>query len=326
MTKDIATSIDSNWSEIEKIPITSRGTFTFGDCTIELTNVEHQVWKNITKAELLEYYHSMADYILPYLKARPLSLHLKPYFATGPGLYIKDMEGRQPECSEIFSTKRKHKKTGSREVIDYLVCNNESTLLYVINLGCIDVNPWNSRVDSPDHPDYIVIDLDPSDEDFSKVVETALIAKEVFTRHRLRSFVKTSGKTGIHLLLPCTGFNYHESRLLAESLCREIHDENTDITTIDVSVKHRGDKVYLDAAQNDPADTIAAVYSVRPFKLPTVSTPLEWNEVNSHLNPSKFTLDTISARIEKKGDLWQELYNEEIKIENSGILRQMLNH
>lgn len=318
----MSNSTDSNWSEIEKIPVTTRGTFTFGDCAIELTNVEHHIWKNITKAELLEYYHSITDYMLPFLKARPLSLHLKPYFATGPGFYIKDMEGREPECSEIFRTKRKHKKAGKRDIIDYLVCNNESTLLYVINLGCIDVNPWNSRIENPDHPDYIVIDLDPSDEDFSKVVETALIAKEIFKLHRLRSFVKTSGKTGMHLLLPCTGFNFPEARLLAESICRDIHNAAMEITTIDVSVKHRGNKVYLDPAQNDPADTIAAVYSARPYKLPTVSTPLEWGEVNSNLDPSQFTIDTVPNRIEKKGDLWKELNSEEIKAQNTENLRQ----
>ncbi len=323
-TNELSTSSESNWKEIDKIPVTSRGVFTFGDCRIELTNVEHQVWKGITKAELMEYYHSVADLILPYLKSRPLSLHLKPYAATAPGLYIKDMEGRQPDCADIYQTKRKHRKSGRRDIIDYLVCNNEATLLYMINLGCIDINPWNTKIGSIDQPDYIVIDLDPSKDDFSIVVRSALAAKKVFDKLGLHSFIKTSGKTGMHLFLPCEGFGFREARSIAENICRKINALIPDITTTAVSISERGDSLYLDPNQNDETDTIASVYSVRPYKIPAVSTPLQWNEVNDDLNPADFTIDTIQQRLSKKGDLWKDLQDKEVKSKNSLVLKGLL--
>ena len=135
---------------------------------------------------MITYYHRVSSYILPYLKDRPLSLHVKPLNAGAPGFYIKDMEGRQPECSRVFTDQRRHEVKGKRSTIDYLVCNNEATWLWMINLGCIDINPWNSRIKAPDFPDFIAIDLDPSDDDQSTVkpfhlptVPTPLEWKEV---------------------------------------------------------------------------------------------------------------------------------------------------
>ena len=167
------------------------GTVNIDGCAVELTNVEHELWPGINKAaDLLSYYNTVADYILYHIQNRPLSLHVKPYSPTAPGLYIKDMEGRQPECAEIFSTKRKHPAPGKRNTIDYLVCNNKATLLWIINLGCLDINPWSSTTTDSTHPDYIVIDLDPSENDFKKVITTAQAAKEFFDKHKLKAFVK----------------------------------------------------------------------------------------------------------------------------------------
>ncbi len=316
----------SNWPELERVEITSKDVFTFGDCDIELTNVEKALWEKekIPKAQLIQYYHSVQEYILPYLRDRPLSLHVKHIAPNAPGLYIKDMEGHQPECADIFSTPRKHKKKGKRDVIDYLICNNEATLLYMINLGCIDVNPWNSRVQSPLKPDYIVIDLDPSDEDFNKVIETAKAAKEYFDANKLKAFPKTSGKTGMHLYLPCSGFNYKEARFLAKNICTEIHLMVPEITTVEVSIAKRGSNLFVDFSQNDEADTLAAPYSVRPYKIPSVSTPLEWKEVNDKLHPSNFTIENIGKRIEKKGDLFNGVLDKKNAEHNNPALRKML--
>ncbi len=315
----------SNWPELEQILITSKDKIQIDNCTVAITNVEQEIWKGITKADVISYYNYIAPYILPYLYNRPLSLHVKPYGATDPGLYIKDMEGRQPDCADIFSTKRKHPKPGKSNVIDYLVCNNLPTLLYLINLGCIDVNPWTSTTNDYLHPNYIVIDLDPSDDDFKKVVRTAQAAKKVFDKLKLKAFPKTSGKTGMHLLVPCKDFTFPEARTIAVSICKQINEQVPGISTIENTISKRGDKLFIDYNQNDEADTIAAAYSVRPANLPTVSTPLEWKEINSKLNPQKFTINTIVKRLEKKGDLFKDIFNENTVALNTKILKMYSN-
>ncbi|MDB5276131.1 MAG: ligase [Ferruginibacter sp.] len=320
--------IDSNWPSIEKQKITSSEQFDIGGCTIELNNVEKQLWKEVTKYDLIQYYHSMTNLILPYIKNRPQSLHIKQVNAIAPGFYIKDMEGHQPECADIFTDERKHKMKGKRDQIDYLVCNNEASLLYMINLGCIDVNPWTSRIQNPAEPDYIVIDLDPSDADFKKVIETAGAAKSFFDAHKLAAFIKTSGKTGMHILLPCKGIAFTYARTVAEYICGEIHRLVPSVTTTEVSVDSRGKKLYIDPNQNDYADTIAAPYSVRPHTIPCVSTPLEWKEVRATLDPQQFTINNMTERVKKKGDLWQDIQNNksllQVQMKNAKILKRLL--
>jgi bifunctional non-homologous end joining protein LigD len=314
------TSHDSNWPKIENAVITSRQEFEIEGCTIELTNVEKALWHDITKADLLQYYSSIAALMLPHIQNRPQSLHIKYKGALAPGLYIKDMEGREPGCAQIFSVERKHKKAGKNSIIDYLVCNNRATLLWMINLGCIDVNPWTSRTTNYLHPDFVVIDLDPSDHDFQKAFETAKAAKQFFDENKLKAFVKTSGKTGLHLFIPCEGFGFPEARKIATNISEEIHVLVPSITTTEVSISMRRDKLYIDPNQNDQADTVAAAYSVRPYNLPTVSTPLDWREVNKTLDPADFTLKTVSQRFQKKGDLWKNILDKKIIQSNSKLL------
>jgi bifunctional non-homologous end joining protein LigD len=276
-----------------------------------------------TKARLITYYHSICPYLLPHLQDRPLSLHIKQDGAQAPGFYIKDMEGHEPDYLDIFSDQRRHKKKGKRDRIDYAVCNNEAALLYLINLGNIDLNPWSSRTASPQEPDFISIDLDPSDEDFGKAIKTAQAAKKVFDRYNLQSLVKTSGKTGIHLFLPCAVFTFPQARTLAEKICDLVCKEVPDIATTEVSVDHRGTKLFVDPSQNDYADTLACVYSVRPYKHPTVSTSLDWKEVKEKLDPGKFTMDTVPERLEK-GDLFDNLRNDKWRKANTKILETFL--
>jgi bifunctional non-homologous end joining protein LigD len=227
------------------------------------------------------------------------------------------MEGRQPECADIFSDQLKHKKAGKRDIIDYLVCNNEATLLYMVNLGCIDINPWTSRITAPTEPDYIIIDLDPSDNDFKKAITAAEATKQILDEAALKAFVKTSGKTGIHIYIPCLGFSFPAARTIAENICEAIHKLLPKITTTTVSVSARGNKLYLDPNQNDYADTVAAPYSARPHHVPSVSTPLLWNEVNAALDPAAFTITTIVTRLAKKGDLFAAVMDKKIAARNS---------
>lgn len=320
----VETATDSNWPELEKQVITSSDVFEIEGRQVTLTNVEKELWTGITKAQLIQYYHAVAPYILPYLVNRPQSLHVKHIKPTAPGLYIKDMEGRHPSWAEIFNVKRKHKKKGKRDVIDYLVCNDEATLLYMINLGCIDVNPWTSRTSNYLQPDFIIIDLDPSDDDFNKVIETAIAAKQYFDANELKAFPKTSGKTGIHLYLPCEGFSFPEARRIAEHICNEVHLLVPEITTTEVTISKRGNKLYIDPNQNDEADTVAAPYSVRPFHHPSVSTPLEWKEINGKLDPLQFDINTILSRIEKKGDIFRNVVDRKIATTNSKTLKALL--
>jgi bifunctional non-homologous end joining protein LigD len=322
--QQLTTATDSNWPKIEGKKINSEREFEFAGKTVTMNNIEQELWRGVTKARLITYYHQICPYILPYLKDRPLSLHIKQDGANAPGFYIKDMEARQPDYLDIFSDQRRHKKKGKRDRIDYAVCNNEAALLYLINLGNIDLNPWSSTTNAPQEPDFISIDLDPSDEDFGKAIKTALAAKKVFEQYKLQSLVKTSGKTGIHLFIPCQGFTYPQARTLAEKLCQEIADQVPDIATTEVSISHRGDKLFVDPSQNDYADTLACVYSVRPHNHPTISTPLDWKEVKDKLDPSKFTMDSLPDRLEKKGDLFENLRNEKWRSSNSKNLNSLL--
>lgn len=325
----LTTMPQSNWPEVEKQEIENEQAFDIDDCTIQLNNIDREIWKGTTKANLISYYHSIAEYILPHLKDRPQSLHLKLINANADGLFIKDMEGRQPDCASIFTDQRRHHVKGKRDQIDYLICNNEATLLWMVNIGCVDINPWNSRIAAPTEPDYIVIDLDPTEADTSKVdlhklTETALAAKKFCDEFKLVAFPKTSGKTGMHFYLPCSGFTSQQARQLAEHICTEIHRLAPEVSTTENSIAKREGKVYVDPSQNDYADTLAAPYSVRPFHTPTVSTPLEWAEINNRLNPSEFNIETIHKRIEAKGDLFLGALDKKIAQKNNKVLKRLL--
>jgi bifunctional non-homologous end joining protein LigD len=322
-------SSGSNWLILEKQQITSRSKVSFDGKSFELTNIEKELWGSFNKAHLLMYYHSILPYIMPHVKDRPLSLHIKHHGPTQKGLYIKDMEGRQPEWAKVLSTTRKHPKNGARNIIDYLVCQDEATLQYIINLGCIDVNPWSSRISSPENPDWISIDLDLPEgelakEDFLMAVETTQATKEILDRYKIEAFPKTSGKTGIHIYIPCTGFDFKQARTIAVNICEQVHTAVPSITTTVRGKDARGHKVYVDPSQNDYADTLAAPYSARPNKLPTVSTPLEWREIKANLHPTDFTVTTILARLKKKGDLFHDVLSEKIKKSNKLSLRHFL--
>ncbi len=320
------TMAGSNWPEIEKLQVTSENTLPVEGTDVRVTNIEKPLWPEagVTRADLIRYYISVREFILPCLVNRPLSLHLKPYGPTAPGLYIKDMEGREPPYAKTFRMERKHPKPGKRAVIDYLLCQNLPTLIHIINLGAVDLNPWSSRITDYEHPDWVTIDLDPSDDDFGKAVEAARAAGSLFDDLGLTSFVKTSGKTGMHLLVPCRQLTFPEARKVGEYLCDEIHALVPNITTRERTVSSRGNLLYVDDSQNDLSDTIASAYSVRPFHVPSVSTPLRWKEVRPGLDPTAFRIDTILKRLEKTGDLLAGLFGKTTAERNLRVLRQFL--
>ena len=223
---------------------------------------------------------------------------------------------------------------GKSEEIDWVVCNDLATLIYLLNLGALDLHPWSANIKSSNEPDYIVIDLDPDDsneddrsantKNFKNVIKVALAAKKYFDEQELVSFVKTSGKTGMHLLLPCKGIEYGDTRRIAESICENIHQGVPSISTINTSTHSRGGKVYIDASQNDYGDRLVAPYSVRAYKQPYVSTPLGWDEVHLKLNRHAFTIHTIKERLEQKGDLFNNLFDAKIQKQNTTVLKKFI--
>lgn len=274
---------------------------------VTLTNQQKLYWpdEKITKGTLLDYYLEMADYVLPYLKDRPLSLHRFPNGINDPGFYQKDID--TATVPEWLKTVQLHAASASRDV-DYLVCNNAATLAYMVNLGCIEINPWLSRVKNLDNPDYLVLDLDPENIAFKHVVETALAIKELLDQLKVKAFCKTSGASGLHIYVPTGGkYNYETCRLFAEYVAKQVQQQLPDITSVIRTKSKRNKKVYIDYMQNSRGQTIASPYSVRPKPGATVSAPLNWDELTDDLAISDFNIGNMADRIKDVGDLWKDI-------------------
>lgn len=276
-----------------------------GKKTLHLTNQDKIYFPadGITKRDIVLYYKEVADLILPYLKDRPQSMNRFPNGINAPGFYQKNVD--TTTIPSWLKTKSIFSKS-NREDIDYLICNDKATLLYMANLGCIEINPWHSTIKHIENPDWIVMDIDPEKNDFKQVVQTALVVKKVMEELETDCYCKTSGASGLHVYVPLGAqYDYDSIKILAELIAKEVHKRLPDITTLDRSIKKRNHKIYIDFLQNRQGQTIVAPYSVRPKSGATVSTPLEWSEVNPRLSPSQFTIKNVLQRFEKKGDLWQ---------------------
>jgi bifunctional non-homologous end joining protein LigD len=274
---------------------------------VTLTNQQKIYWpdEQITKGALIDYYLEMADYVLPYLKDRPLSLHRFPNGIKDAGFYQKDLD--TASIPAWLKTVSLHAASASRD-LDYLVCNNVATLAYMVNLGCIEINPWLSRVQQLDNPDYLVLDLDPENIAFRHVVETAIAIKACLDKLGVIAFCKTSGATGLHIYVPTGGkYNYETCRLFAEYVAKQVQAQLPDITSVIRTKSKRDKKVYIDYMQNSRGQTIASPYSVRPQPGATVSAPLSWNELKESLTIADFTMENMPARVKKKGDLWKDI-------------------
>jgi bifunctional non-homologous end joining protein LigD len=329
----------SNWKLVDEEQQDADWTsFEMQHCTVPVHKLDRELWKGVTKGELLLYYTEIADILLPHIKDRPQSLVLKLINAGASRVFIKDMENRQPECAEVFSDRRRVKKEGKRNIIDYLVCNNKETLVYLIDLGCVDINVWASRINTIEEPDYIWVDLDPTipsglkgdkmklaeDDGFKNAVRVAKAAKQVLDKYKLKAFVKTSGQTGLHIYIPCSGFSFVATRQIATALAGEIHSKVPSISTVNESINSRGNKVYIDAGQNDYADTLAAPYSVRPYHQPIISTPLKWTELTNKLDRYAFTIESVKKRLKKYGDLFEAVMDPAIQANNNRRLEIFL--
>ncbi|WP_160714541.1 DNA ligase D [Chitinophaga solisilvae] len=274
---------------------------------VTLTNQQKLYWpkEKITKGQLIDYYLGMAEIILPHLKDRPLSLHRFPNGITGQAFYQKDLNLEQSPVW-IKSIALRAESTGKD--VDYLICNNEATLAFMANLGCIEINPWLSRTARLDNPDFIVMDLDPENIDFKYVVEAAQHIKAFLDQYKVTCFCKTSGSTGLHIYIPVGGkYSYDTGRLFAEYIARHVNQELPKSTSVIRTKSQRNHKVYIDFLQNSRGQTIAAPYSVRPKPGATVSMPLLWKEVNEKLKMTDFTIFNSRERVNETGDLWHDI-------------------
>jgi bifunctional non-homologous end joining protein LigD len=291
-------------------------TITVSNRRLQLTNLNKIFWpeEKITKGDVIDYYNTVGKYILPYLKGRPESLKRNPNGISDKGFFHKDAGEDAPEwidTKEIYAE-------STEQNVNYILCNNKPTLLYLANLGCIELNPWNSRIEKLDYPDYLIMDIDPSEKNnFDDVIEVALAIKDILDRAKAASFCKTSGASGIHLYVPLAArYPYEQVRAFAELLAGMAHGQIPGLSTMERSLKKREkDKVYIDYLQNSRGQTLACAYSLRPRPGATVSTPLKWSEVKKGLRPDGFNIHTIPKRITREGDLFAGVLKKGIDLE-----------
>ena len=269
-----------------------------GELPFELTNLKKIFWpdEGYTKGDLIEYYRAVSPWLLSYLRNRPLVMTRYPDGIGGKSFFQKDAPGFRPDW---IRTERMWSEDTQRE-IDYFVCDDEASLLYVVNLGTIPLHLWASRVPTLERPDWCVLDLDPKGAPFDHVVEVAREAKKLCDRIGLPVLVKSTGSSGLHLMIPlgreCT---HEQSRSLGELLARCLVERLPKIATIIRQVTHREGKVYVDYLQNGSGKLIVAPFSVRPLPGAPVSVPLAWREVNSKLDIRRHTIQTVPERMRK---------------------------
>lgn len=275
----------------------------------------------VTKGDIAKYYESVADFILPYIKDRPCSLNRMPNGIKGESFYQKNnphLPDWMPH-TDIFSE-------SNNENLRWIVGKDIQTLLYMVQLGCIEINPWNSRVGHLKKPDWIVIDLDPEGVDFRGVVQVARTVHQVCQDWGIPAYPKTSGKTGIHIYIPMNAkYSYEQGKNLAHLIALEVHRREPRLTSVERMPQKRKRKIYVDFLQNREGQTLASPYSLRPTPGATVSMPLHWDEVKPSLKQTDFTIKNAQTRLKRTGDLWKPALQKGIdlskvldKIEKSG--------
>ncbi len=288
-----------------------------GAFKVPVTNRQKIFWpdEGYTKGDVIDFYDKISKYILPYLKDRPISLKRNPNGIRDEGFFHKDAGEKAPKFVKVF----KVKSESNNKTIDYIVCNNKATLIYLANLGCIEMNPWNSTIKKKDNPTWMVIDIDPSSRNtFEQVVDVALATKAVLDKGDVKSYCKTSGATGLHVYVPMKNkYDYKIVKEFAQIVAQLVQEKLPDFTSLERSLSKRGDNIYMDYLQNRTGQTLASVYSLRPVPGASVSMPLEWKEVNHKLSPLDFTIENALKRIEKKGDIFKEVLTETTNIKKA---------
>ena len=283
---------------------------------MKFTNLSKVYWPddNVTKRDMINYYYQVAPYIVPYVKDRPQTLNRFPNGIKGKTFYQKDVKGKAPEWIKTFPY---HSYTDGRDK-EFLVCTDEASLLYIASLGCIEINPWSSRTEKPDNPDWCIIDLDPDQNTFEQVMEAACVTKQILDSIEVTAYPKTSGSTGLHIYIPFGAkYTYEDSKEFGRKLAKLIHAQLPDFTSIERKVSDRKGKMYIDFLQNRPQATVAGPYSLRPKPGATVSMPLHWEEIKIGLTIQSFTIFNAIDRLKEQGDLFTGVLGEGIDLEKT---------
>jgi bifunctional non-homologous end joining protein LigD len=288
--------------------IVSEEILEVGRRRVRVTHPERNLFPGdgVTKGDLAHYYVAVADAIVPHLRDRPFTLKRYPHGIREQAYFHKQAPKGKPDWlpTRRFRT---WPREGESRLVDFTLVNEPAALVWMVQMNCIDMNAWYSRVDKPERPDYVVFDLDPpeSRNGFSQAIKVAHLVREALEPLELRSYVKTSGADGIHVLVPITRrSSYPEAYEFAELVSRQLEAENPGLVTTEwLKKKRRG--VLVDHRQNGHGKTIASAYSVRPKPGAPVSTPLRWEELGEKVRPRDFGLREALARVEKHGDLFE---------------------
>jgi bifunctional non-homologous end joining protein LigD len=285
--------------------------------TLKFTNLNKVFYpdEGYTKRDVLNYYAGIAELIVPHLKDRPLSLKRYP---NG----IKEEYFFQKNVPEAFAPWLRTEMIDSEHngrPINYVFSEDRASLLYLVNLGCIDHNPWMSRSPNLDNPDFVLIDLDPQECPFDMIVDAALLVKRVLDRIGLAGYPKTTGGDGLHVYIPVEPiYTYEETRTFAELIARLVFQDNPDLFTTPRAVeKRKKNRVYFDYLQNAKSKTISAPYVLRAYPGAPVATPLEWAEVKHGLHPNQFHIRNARERFREKGELFAGVLEKPQSIEHA---------
>lgn len=289
----------------------------FGKKTVKLTNLDKLYWptEKISKGDLLDYYEKMGDYILPYLKDKPISMNRFPNGIDKQSFFQKDVDPNKIpawlKTTEVFSE-------STSKTIDYLLCNDLPSLLYIVNLGSIEINPWLSTYKKPEMPQYAVLDLDPNGADWEDTINVALSCKEILDRGNIPAFIKTSGSSGLHIFMNVAGkYDYQVVRDFVQFIAELLQQMHPETTSLVRDPKKRKGLIYLDYLQNKEGQTIVAPYSVRPKPNATVSTPVLWEEVNYDLSIQDFHIFNVYGRASSIEDPWKDLNSSKVDIKKA---------
>jgi bifunctional non-homologous end joining protein LigD len=276
-----------------------------GDREVRVTNLEKVYWpdEQITKGDLIQYYADVAPALLPHIRDRAMVMKRYPHGIDGDFFFMKRAPEPRPDWIETCTIEH-----GSGNVIDFPMIQDLASLLWVINLGCIDLNPWYSRCGEPDRPDFLHFDLDPvPGAAWERVVESALLVRDALSALGMPAYAKTSGSKGIHVYVPIQrGLSQKQVWTFAKELARTLEAHAPQLVTAEYRVAKRPpDRILVDYNQNAWGQTLASIYSVRPSTGATVSTPVTWEELEGGARIEDFTLFNVPARVAEHGDLWR---------------------
>jgi bifunctional non-homologous end joining protein LigD len=287
---------------------------------VRITNVNKVFWKKlgITKGDLLQYYADVSKYLLPHIEDRPMVMKRYPNGAESDFFYMKRAPVPRPEWIETCEIEH-----GSGNVIDFPVIQDLASLMWLINLGCIDLNPWYSRQEDYDRPDFLHFDLDPTPgAEFSHMRDAAMAVHDLLNSFKMPNYAKTTGSRGIHIYVPIVfGPVQKEVWTIAKTIAQILANMHPKLLTSEYRVAKRPTKhVLVDYNQNRWGSTLSSIYSVRPTPRATVSTPVTWEEIKKGVDMQAFTIETVPSRLKKVGDLWKPVLGKK-RVDLSGLTK-----